>query len=245
MSRTAEIWRMETKDHICPFGLKSKSLLERKGFQVIDHLLKSRVETDHFKEEHHVKTTPQTFVEGQRIGGYDDVRTFLGLKPEHQKGTTYKPVVAIFSVALAMALAMAWSSPGAFSATAALYQFIAFSMIVLAVQKLRDLTGFSDQFVTYDLLAKRWVPYAYVYPFAEAYAGLGMLAKLPAFLVAPVGLFIGLVGGVSVIKAVYIDKRELKCACVGGGSKVPLGFVSLTENLFMLGAAIWMLWQGR
>jgi hypothetical protein len=44
-----------------------------------------------------------------------------------------------------------------------------------------------------------------------------------------------------VIKAVYVDERELSCACVGGGSKVPLGFVSLTENLFMVGAGVWML----
>jgi hypothetical protein len=48
------------------------------------------------------------------------------------------------------------------------------------------------------------------------------------------------VGAVSVIKAVYIDKRELKCACVGGDSNVPLGFVSLTENLMMVGMAVVM-----
>jgi len=46
---------------------------------------------------------------------------------------------------------------------------------------------------------------------------------------------------VSVFKAVYIDRRELKCACVGGSSKVPLGFVSLTENLAMVAMALWML----
>jgi hypothetical protein len=43
-----------------------------------------------------------------------------------------------------------------------------------------------------------------------------------------------------VVKAVYIDKRELKCACVGGDSNVPLGFVSLTENLFMIAGALLM-----
>ncbi|QFI66444.1 hypothetical protein EKH55_1570 [Sinorhizobium alkalisoli] len=53
-------------------------------------------------------------------------------------------------------------------------------------------------------------------------------------------LLIGTVGAVSVFKAVYVDKRELKCACVGGKSKVPLGFVSLTENLMMVAMAIWM-----
>ena len=50
----------------------------------------------------------------------------------------------------------------------------------------------------------------------------------------------GTVGAVSVFKAVYIDKRELKCACVGGDSSVPLGFISLTENLMMIFMGIWM-----
>ena len=47
-------------------------------------------------------------------------------------------------------------------------------------------------------------------------------------------------GAISVFKAVYIDKRELKCACVGGSSNVPLGFVSLTENIMMVAMAVWM-----
>jgi hypothetical protein len=45
---------------------------------------------------------------------------------------------------------------------------------------------------------------------------------------------------VSVFKAVYLDRRALRCACVGGGSNVPLGFVSLTENLMMVAMAVWM-----
>jgi hypothetical protein len=49
-----------------------------------------------------------------------------------------------------------------------------------------------------------------------------------------------MVGAISVFKAVYLDGRELKCACVGGGSDVPLGFISLTENLMMVAMAIWM-----
>jgi hypothetical protein len=41
-----------------------------------------------------------------------------------------------------------------------------------------------------------------------------------------------------VIKAVCIDKRELECACVGGNSNVPLGFISLTENLSMIAMGV-------
>ena len=64
--------------------------------------------------------------------------------------------------------------------------------------------------------------------------GMGMLAGVLDPLVSATALFIGGVGAASVIKAVYIDKRELRCACVGGNSNVPLGFISLTENLMML-----------
>lgn len=96
-------------------------------------------------------------------------------------------------------------------------------------------------FLNYDLLARRWVPYGKVYPFAELFAGVMMIAGALTWLAAPVALVIGGIGAVSVFKAVYIDKRELKCACVGGDSNVPLGFVSLTENLMMIGMAVWML----
>ena len=57
----------------------------------------------------------------------------------------------------------------------------------------------------------------------------------------PIALFIGTIGAASVIYAVYIQKRSIKCACVGGSGNVPLGFVSLTENLAMIGMGIWML----
>ena len=67
-----------------------------------------------------------------------------------------------------------------------------------------------------------------------------MTAGALLWLSAPVALFIGTVGAVSVFKAVSIDKRELKCACVGGDSSVPLGFISLTENLMMIFMGIWM-----
>jgi hypothetical protein len=67
-----------------------------------------------------------------------------------------------------------------------------------------------------------------------------MAAGALIWISAPLALFIGGVGSVSVIKAVYIDKRELKCACVGGDSNVPLGFLSLTENFMMIAMGIGM-----
>ena len=68
-----------------------------------------------------------------------------------------------------------------------------------------------------------------------------MIAGVAVWASVPIALVIGGIGAVSVVKAVYIDRRELKCACVGGSSNVPLGFLSLTENLMMIGMALWML----
>ncbi len=240
MSKKATLYRMITPQHICPFGIKSKDLLKRQGYKVSDHHLRSRDETDQFKNKHQVETTPQTFIDGKKIGGYDELRKFFGLKDLNQNGVTYTPVIAIFMTALLMALALSWQLNESIISINVLVWFVAFSMCILAIQKLKDLNAFSNQFITYDLLSMRVVRYAYVYPFAEAYVGIGMLANFPAWFVSPVALFIGSVGAVSVFKAVYIDKRELKCACVGGDSHVPLGVISLTENIFMIVAAIWM-----
>ena len=240
-TRTATLYRMVMPDHTCPYGLKAKDLLRRQGYEVEDHHLTTREETDAFKAKHEVKTTPQTFIGGERIGGYDDLRRFFG-KPVAEPGaTSYRPVVVLFGMTAAMALAASYAVTGQFLTIRAAEWFIAFSMVVLALLKLQNVEKFSTMFLNYDLLAKRWIPYGTIYPFAEGLAGVLMVAGALNWLSIPVALFIGTIGAVSVFKAVYIDKRELKCACVGGDSNVPLGFISLTENLMMIAMAVWML----
>ena len=239
--RTATLYRMVMDEHTCPYGLKAKDLLRRQGFQVDDRWLTTREETEAFKAEHGVKTTPQTFIDGERIGGYDDLRRHFGKTVRDPKAVTYRPVVALFAITALMALAASHAAYGSIFTIRAAEWFIAFSMAALAMLKLQNVESFSTMFLNYDLLAKRWVPYSYIYPFAEAGAGILMIAGALNWISIPVALFIGTVGAVSVFKAVYVDRRELKCACVGGDSNVPLGFVSLTENLMMIAMAIWML----
>lgn len=240
-TRHAELYRMVMPKHLCPWGLKTKDLLEREGFVVHDHPLRSKEQTEAFQRAHDVKTTPQVFIGGTRIGGYEDVRRHLGKPVRDPDATSYRPVIAIFTVAFLMALALSWLVLGTVVSWQVVAWFIAFGMVLLGLQKLQDVESFQTMFLNYDLLAQRHVRYGYVYPFAETGAGLLMLGGVLTWLAAPVALVIGTIGAVSVIKAVYLDKRELKCACVGGGSNVPLGFVSLTENLAMVAMGLWML----
>ncbi len=237
----AKLYRMVTNEHICPYGIKSKDLLKSEGYDVEDVHLTTREETDSFKSKYDVKTTPQTFIDDKRVGGYDDLVKHFNRSTLKQEGTTYQPIIAVFSTTLFMSLALVFSSSKSLTFIPVLEYFIATSMCVLAILKLRDLYTFSNSFITYDVIGKRFVKYAYIYPFAEMIAGVGMLSGLLTPYVASISIFIGMVGSISVVKAVYIEKRDLKCACVGGDSNVPLGFISLTENIMMLGMGIWML----
>lgn len=238
--KTAVLYRMALPDHLCPSGQKARWLLKSKGYEVDDRLFRARPEVDAFKTEYDVPTTPQIWIEGERVGGYSNLREKLtGWDP---KATTYAPVIILFAVAAATALALSIGFLGAIT-WQTLGWFISVSMVLLGMQKLRDVESFSTMFLNYDLLARKWVPYGYVYPWVETGAGILMTGMLLTWLAAPAALFIATIGAISVYKAVYIDKRELKCACVGGGSNVPLGFVSLTENLMMMGMAIVMLWR--
>jgi len=239
-TKQATLYRMVMDKHVCPFGLKSLDLLKREGYEVEDKWLTSREQTDAFKEQHDVETTPQTFINETHIGGYDALRQHFGKKVKAKDETSYQPVLAVFGVAALLALAISWMLGEGLLSIRTAELFIAISMSILALLKLQDVESFSTMFLNYDLLARRVVPYSYVYPFGELLAGVLMVAGAMLWLAIPVALFIGTVGAVSVLKAVYIDKRELKCACVGGGSNVPLGFVSLTENLMMIAMGLWM-----
>ena len=239
-TKTAVLHRMVMPGHTCPYGLKAADLLRRSGYRVDDRYLTTREQVDAFKAEHGVATTPQVFIGGARIGGYDDLRRFLGKRVADPAAPSYRPIAALFAMTALSAMAASYAVSGDAITVRALEWFIGFSMVVLALLKLQNIETFATMFLNYDLLAKRWVPYSYIYPFAEGLAGVLMISGALSWLSVPLALFIGTVGAVSVFKAVYVDKRTLKCACVGGGSNVPLGFVSLTENLMMIAMAVWM-----
>ena len=239
--KTATLYRTVMPDHICPHGLRSRDLLKRQGFKVNDQQLKNREEIDALKILHNVSTVPQAFIDEKHIGGFDDLLEYFGQIKKPTEALAYQPIVILFSIGLLLAIAITWLQFGATLTGKTIEWFISISMVLLGLQKLMDLERFSTMFLTYDLLAQRWIRYSYIYPFVEVGAGLMMLVGLLNWVSAPAALFVATIGAVSVFKAVYIDKRNLKCACVGGDSNVPLGFISLTENLMMIGMAIWMI----
>jgi glutaredoxin len=239
-TQRATVYRLVTPDHVCPYGLKTIDLLKRHGLAIDDRHLKTEEQATELRERLGVETTPQTFVDGELVGTLDDLREFLGEDVPDDEGETYRPVVTLFVVAFLMALGAASVAEDQWLSVRTIEWFVAFTMCGLGFLKLRDTESFSTMFLNYDLLARRWVRYGYIYPYAETGAGLLMIPAVLNWVSVPVAFVIGAIGATSVVKAVYLDNRELSCACAGGDSRVPLGFVSLTENLAMVGMAIWM-----
>ena len=75
--RSATLYRMVLPDHECPFGVRAKAVLEQQGFAIDEHILATRDEVEAFKDKHGVSTTPQVFIDGERIGGSDDLAQYL------------------------------------------------------------------------------------------------------------------------------------------------------------------------
>ena len=73
----ATLYRMVLPDHVCPYGIHAKQLLEKAGYDIDDRVLTTREQVEAFQEEHGVGTTPQVFIGGERVGGSDDLERFL------------------------------------------------------------------------------------------------------------------------------------------------------------------------
>lgn len=226
---TVTLYRMSMPEHECPWGLRAVKLLTEKGISFRDIKLRTRQEVDEFKAKYGVATTPQIFFDNERVGGYTDLAERLQISAEKTE-VSYTPVIAIFSTTSLMALATATGIPG----------FMGFSLSLLASLKLMDINAFVESFQKYDLITKRFKTYGKAYPFAELLLGLGFLSGIAPLATGIGSLLLGISGATSVFKAVYIDKMELNCACIGGNSKAPLGAISFAENAIMtlMGASL-------
>lgn len=80
--RTATLYRMNLPEHECPYGLLARRMLEDAGFKIEEHLLTSREEVDDFKKEHGIETTPLVLIDGETIGGSEELAHYLETIPQ-------------------------------------------------------------------------------------------------------------------------------------------------------------------
>ncbi|HEU5078743.1 MAG TPA: MauE/DoxX family redox-associated membrane protein [Opitutaceae bacterium] len=153
----------------------------------------------------------------------------------------YLPLIVIFALAILAALAKQRAYADGWSLERGMHDFMGFFLVVFSMFKFFDLSGFADGFQMYDLLAKPFRPYAYVYPFIELGLGLGYLATTGSVTLYAATIVVMGFGALGVGVALS-RKLDIECACMGTVLHVPLSTVALVEDIGMavMAAAMWV-----
>ena len=118
--------------------------------------------------------------------------------------------------------------------------FMGLFYIVFSFFKMLDLKGFPESFRMYDPLAKRVPFYGKVYPFIETALGLMFLMRFEINIALIITLIVLGITTIGVTKTL-LDKKSIRCACLGTALKLPMTEATFIENAIMIVMATLML----
>ncbi|GIR19369.1 MAG: hypothetical protein CM15mP33_08910 [Candidatus Neomarinimicrobiota bacterium] len=122
----------------------------------------------------------------------------------------------------------------------AMLDFMGLFYIVFSFFKMLDLKGFPESFSMYDPLAKRLPIYGWIYPFIETGLGLMLLMRFEIKIALIITLIVLGITTIGVTKTL-LDKKSIRCACLGTALKLPMTEATFIENIIMIAMAISML----
>jgi copper chaperone CopZ len=154
----------------------------------------------------------------------------------------YRPLLMIVGFILMVTVAAQADAlrEGTFSGETWMRHFMAGFFVVFAFFKLLDVRAFADAYAGYDLLAARWRPWGFIYPFVELGLGLAYLMNIAPLATNGIALAVMSFSAVGVIRAV-MSRQKIRCACLGAVFNLPMSTVTIIEDLAMAAMAGWML----
>jgi len=152
---------------------------------------------------------------------------------------TYKPILLIFAFITGITVLIEVVNDG-FQLHNWMANFMAGFFLVFSFFKLLDLKGFADSYASYDIVAKKWRGWGYLYPFIELALGLAFLVKLDLPITNGVTF---VVMGISIIGVLQslLQKRRIQCACLGAFFNLPMSSITVIEDGLMIAMSGWML----
>lgn len=153
---------------------------------------------------------------------------------------TYKPLLLIF-LFIVMTTVIASFIDGKLDTMLWMRNFMAGFFIVFSFFKFLDLKGFASSYAMYDLLAKRVKVYGFVYPFIELALGIAFLTNFEPQITYTTTIIVMGFSSLGVIQSV-LDKKKIRCACLGAFFKLPMSTVTIIEDLLMVAMSGYMLW---
>lgn len=162
-------------------------------------------------------------------------------KTEQAKGwlETYKPILLIFFYITLVTLLIQWKTPN-FDGMQWMRHFMSGFFLVFSFFKLLNLKGFAESYVMYDVLAKRFPGWAYIYAFTELGLGIAFLLNFNPLLTNSVTFVVMSISIVGVLQSV-LNKRKIQCACLGAVFNLPMSTVTIIEDALMIAMSGYML----
>lgn len=151
---------------------------------------------------------------------------------------TYKPVLLIFAFNTGIAFSVQAGDP--FSWMLWMNHFMAGFFLTFSFFKLLNLSGFADSYSTYDIIAKRWRGYSFIYAFIELGLGIAFLTGFHPLITNSVTLVVMSISLVGVLQSV-LNKRKIRCACLGDVFNLPMSTITILEDALMIAMSAIML----
>jgi len=149
---------------------------------------------------------------------------------------TYKPLIVIFIYITGISILSLFIESN-FSVHNFMNKFMAGFFLVFSFFKFLDLKGFAESYSTYDLLAKKIYSYGYVYPFIELALGVAYLTSFNPLITNMATIIVMGFSSIGVIQSI-VDKKKIKCACLGTVFNLPMTTITVVEDLLMVIMAI-------
>lgn len=144
---------------------------------------------------------------------------------------SYRPLQLIFGYLLLVTVLLQWKN--GYNLMSAMQVFMGGFFLVFSFFKLMNLKGFAEGYGTYDIVAAAIPAWGFVYPFVELALGLAIITGIAPLAVNLVTLLVMGVSSIGVIRSL-LRKQQVRCACLGTVISLPLGKVTLVEDLLMV-----------
>lgn len=163
---------------------------------------------------------------------------------EEQKSwlETYKPLLVVFAYIAGITILIEITR-GIFVWEEWMQNFMAAFFLVFSFFKLLDIKGFAESYFSYDIIARRWMGWGYVYAFIELGLGLAFLLRLNPLITNMVTFAVMSVSIVGVLQSV-VNKRKIRCACLGAVFNLPMSTVTIIEDALMIAMSLFMILKG-
>jgi copper chaperone CopZ len=169
----------------------------------------------------------------------------VGQEPGAAKSriATYKPILLIFLYITVISL-IAATAGGGFSLMTAMRIFMGGFFLSFSFFKMLDIPAFAESYAMYDIVAKRFEVWGYLYVFIEALLGISYALNFQPLFTTVVTVVVMTVSLTGVLNSV-LAKRKIKCACLGAVFNLPMSSVTIIEDGLMITMGVAMIFVGK